>query len=164
MKNFNEFVTVKSMQTKKELRTLKKVLENQGMSVQEFLEDDDPYIFLKTNGSNLSFDGVRIYKIGDIMAYRIQKQNNTHPYGQAYSLPVQEIFDTFLSEKGSEEKAGKEVMKAIAEEFKSFFDKSSKAEKELRGSIVMTQNDPMGRIVVQTTGTDYANMVHSRDK
>jgi hypothetical protein len=55
--------------------------------------------------------------------------------------------------------AGKKVMKAITEEFDNFFQKSAEAEEELKQGEFDHPVDPMGRVAVKTTGTDYANQV-----
>jgi hypothetical protein len=164
MRSFVEFVDKKTKDTLRQLGLLKRVLEKNGMTVANFLEDDDPHIFIRVNKKNLSFDGVRIYKIGGGLAYRVQKEEKTHPYGKAYSIDVEGMYDDMISDEMDEEKAGKEVMKSLVQEIRKFFDKSSDAEKELR-SIEFDKSsnkDPMGNIVARTTGTDYANQVHNK--
>ena len=164
MKSFVEFVDKKTKDSQRQLGILKRVLEKNGMTVGNFLEEDEPHIFLRANKKNLSFDGVRIYKIGGSIAYRVQKEEKTHPYGKAYPMDIEEMYDDMISEKMDEEKAGKEVMKSLVQEIRKFMDKSSDAEKELR-SIEFDKSsnkDPMGNVVARTTGTDYANQVHSK--
>ena len=162
MKTFREFVDKKTREAKRQLKIIEKVLRKCGMTAQNFMEED-PYIFVKNTGGQTSFDGIRIYKIAGTMAYRIQKESKTHPYGTAYMLDVEGMFDDLIADNVHEEKAGKEVMKAIAEEIQAFFKRSAKAEKDLRASEFDKKSDPWGNVMVKSGGgTDYANLVHSR--
>ncbi len=163
MKSFLEFVDKRTRESKKQLDILKRVLEKGGMSVVDFSEEEDPHLFLK-GSKNLSFEGVRIYKIGGEIVFRVQKEENTHPYGKAYSLQVEEMYDDILSDEMDEEKAGKEVIKSISEEMRNFFNRSDKAEKEIRSIEFGNNNDSMGSVLASSTGTDYANQVLSKNK
>ncbi len=163
MKSFLEFVDKRTRESKKQLDILKRVLEKGGMSVVDFSEEEDPHLFLK-GSKNLSFEGVRIYKIGGEIVFRVQKEENTHPYGKAYSLQVEEMYDDILSDEMDEEKAGKEVIKSISEEMRKFFNRSDKAEKEIRSIEFGNNNDSMGSVLASSTGTDYANQVLSKNK
>lgn len=163
MKSFLEFVDKKSRESKKQLEILKRVLEKGGMSVVDFLEEEEPHLFLK-GSKNLSFEGVRLYKIGGEIVFRVQKEEKTHPYGRAYPIQVEEMYDDILSDDMNEEKAGKEVIKLISEEMRKFFNRSDKAEKEIR-SIEFDKNDgSAGNVLASSTGTDYANQVLSKNK
>lgn len=163
MKSFLEFVDKRTRQTKKQLEIIKRVLEKSGMSVVDFLEEEEPHIFLK-GSKNLSFEGVRIYKIGGEIVFRVQKEEKTHPYGRAYPIDVEEMYDDILSDEMNEEKAGKEVMKSISEEMKKFFNRSDKAEKEIRSIEFDKSSDSMGKVLASSTGTDYANQVLNKNK
>jgi hypothetical protein len=160
-----EFVKKKKREAVKQLKTLKKVLEHEGFSVESHLEDDDdndPYIFLKGKGS-LSFDGVRIYKIGDSIAYRVQKEAQTHPYGRAYLLDVESNFNELMAEMGSEEKAGKELIESLRKEFTKFFQKSLAAERELKTADFVDDGEPdSGSVIVHNASMDYATSIGSR--
>lgn len=159
MKRFKEFLDKKSRSAKKELSIVKKVLEHEGLSATDHLDADDPFVFVRNTSGKLSFEGIRIYKIGNDLAYRVQKEEKTHPYGKAYSLGIEEIFEDLISEM-DEEKAGKQVMKALAEELKSFFKKSSEAEKQLRSSEMNNRNGN-SPVSVRDMGTDYSNTVYT---
>jgi len=167
MKTFGEFIDKKGRAAKKELGIIKKTLEKDGMTVEDFLEDEDPYIYIRSAGG-LSFDGIRVYKIGNNIAYRVQKEDKTHPYGVAYPLDMEDMFNDLISDNIGEEKAGREVMESIANEIKKFFQKSADAEKEIRASEFDKQKDPMGRAmqrsasVRSSTGTDYANLIYNK--
>ena len=90
------------------------------------------------------------------MAYRVQKEEKTHPYGRAYLLDIENMFNEFLEEM-EEKEAGKKVIEAISEEFENFFKKSSNVEKDL-----FKDAGGLGKIVIHSTGTDYSNMVHKK--
>lgn len=162
METFVEFVDKKEREAKKHLKIVKKLLESQGMKVADHLKDDDPYIFVFNPGQNIAFDGVRIYQIGTQIAFRIQKEENTHPFGRAYPLPVEDMFNDLMSDNHKPELAGKKVIESVTEEVKSFFIKSANAEKDLRGSEFGNASDPMNKIAIRSTNTDYSNMVYTK--
>jgi len=159
---FVEFVNKKMRESRRHLGLVKKILERQGMGVTDHLTDDDPYIFVKSPTKSLSFDGIRIYKVGDVMAYRVQKQEQTHPYGKAYLLDLEEMYDDYMGDDYEAEEAAKQIIQAVTEEIKKFFTKSADAENDIRNAELDQNADGMGKIIVRTTGTDYSNMVHSK--
>lgn len=165
MKSFTEFIDRKERQAIKHLKILHKLLESQDFKVSSHLKDEDPYIFVWDNQKDASFAGIRIYHIGDIIAYRIQNEENTHPYGKAYSINVEEMFDDLLYDHKDPEKAGKATIKAVVKEVNRFFKKSAEAEKDLRaGEFDWDRNpqNPMNRIVVKIGGgPDWGNMVYN---
>jgi len=162
--SFKEFVNKKDREANHQLKIIKKLLEKAGFTVEAFLEnEDDPYVFLNTNDDQLSFDGVRIYKLGDVMAFRVQKEKDTHPYGKAYQLDIEAMFNDMMSESGSEKKAGEEVIESVADEFKRFFKKSRTAEKDLKSAEVeQEREDGNGKVLVRNNTLDYASMVGNK--
>jgi hypothetical protein len=161
METFNEFVDKKERDAKKQLKIVKKLLESQGLQVGDHLGASDPYIFLRAP-VQLSFDGVRIYRIGNTLAYKVQREEKTHPYGKAYLLDIEEMFTDYMSDNISQEKAGKKVISSVKNEFKQFFEKSAEAESELEQGRFDKKGDPLGRVMIQSTGTDYANKMQGR--
>lgn len=166
-KSFGEFVDKKKRESVKQLEILKKILEQGGMRVDNFISpdaDDEPYIFCVSPTRNGSFDGVRIYKIGDQLAFRVQKENKTHPYGSAYPLPVEEMFNDFLSDEGTDQRqAGKKVMEAVTKEIRRFFEKSIEAESDERESNIESDKDNSGDVSVRSTsGTDYSATIYNK--
>jgi hypothetical protein len=162
MKPFKAYLDKKEREAKKQLKIVKKLLESQNMKVSDHLDADDPYLFLHTPNSNLTFDGIRIYKIADQMAFRIQKSEKTEPFGNAYSLDLEEIFNDMMTDHHNPMDAGKEVVKAVTEEMQRFFKKSAEAEKELR-STEFDPADPFNKIVMRNPGAgDYSNFVFSK--
>jgi hypothetical protein len=162
MKTFCEFVDRKEREGKRHLRIVKKLLESHGMKVTSHLDADDPYIFLWNPDKKISFDGVRIYKIGTQMAFRVQKEEKTHPFGRAYPLDIEEMFNDLMSDHHDPDKAGKEVVRAVIEEVNAFFKGSKDAEKDLRDKDFV-KDDPWSQIVMKSTGTDYSNTVTGKD-
>lgn len=151
---FLEFVDRKQREAIKHLGLMEKLFKNSGMQVSAFLEDENPYLFVKSPNHRLSFDGVRIYEIGGMITYRVQRELKTEPFGKAYLLDVEDMFNDFMSENMEEEEAGKKVVESVIKEIKKFFDKSAKAEQEL----VDSGQDGAG-IVLKTGGTDYSSSV-----
>lgn len=158
---FVEFVDGKQRETIKQLEIVKGILRRSGMQVASFVQSkhDDPYLFLYNSTGSTNF-GVRIYKIGEQLAYRIQRREKTHPYGQAYPLDIEAIWDDLKSEGKKTQEVVEEIVKSVAEEFKDFFKQSDKASKELRQSA--NSEGPLGTVqVAGNMGTDYSSKVTS---
>ena len=149
-------------ESKRHLGLVKKLLERQGIGVTDHLNEDDPFLFVKSPTKSLSFDGIRIYKIGDVLAYRVQKQEMTHPYGKAYPLDLEEMYNDYMGDDYKAEEAAHQIIQAVTEEIKKFFTKSAEAENDIRSAELDQNSDGQGRIIVRTTGTDYSNLVHSK--
>lgn len=125
---------MKDREARKQLGLVRAVLEQSGFRVLDKLNDrDDPYIFVSSPNSNLSFAGIRIYKIGDEIAYRVQKEDDTQPFGNAYSLDIEEMYEDLLGEDMDDEEIGKEIITAIGKEIEDFFKRSLEAEEKEDG-------------------------------
>jgi hypothetical protein len=149
---FSNFIDKKKNQARKELRIVGELLERGEMKVDCFINEDDPYIYVRNDSSGLSFDGVRVYKIGKELAYRIQKESKTAPFGAAYGLDLEEIFGELITDM-SEEKAAEKIGEALVKEFKNFFKKSSEAQDELNGM----QFNGGGTVVIGGRHGDLSN-------
>lgn len=156
MRNFFEFIDRKQREGKKHLKLIERVLRRGGLNIYSHLEEEEPYIFVKAP-KKLSFEGIRIYEIGDMIAYRIQKEETTHPFGKARMLDLEDMFHDFMSENMKEDEAGKKVIESVVEEIRKFFLKTSQAEQDM---IDARQDDP--GLIVKTGGTDYSSTVVNR--
>lgn len=137
---FNKFLEIKNREVKKQLEIVKKILESKNFKVESFFDEESPYIFVRSSIS-LPFEGLRIYKIGSNMAYRIQNENKTQPYGKSYDLNIESAFSDLVTDM-SEEEAGKVIIESLIKEIQSFFKESEKAQQEL--SVVNFQkSDPI---------------------
>jgi hypothetical protein len=163
IKTFNSYLDKKQRDSIKHLSIIQKVLEHNGMKVENFLDsekNDEPYIFCFNPTKNTSFDGLRIYGIGGSYCFRIQKENKTHPYGKAYPLQVEEMFHGLLGDKDVDrKKAGEQVIELVGKEVKRFFDKSEAAEKIDRQTDA-SGNLSAGSVLVKTNGTDYSSLIY----
>ena len=155
MELFTEFVDRKQRDAKKHLKIIERMFKTSGLQAKGYFEEDNPYVFVKAPKS-LSFEGVRIYEIGNMVAYRVVNEEKTEPYGKAYQLNLEEMFNDYMSENVKEEEAGKKVIQSVVSELKRFFDKSEKAEEDLE-----TAGEP--GVVVQSSGVDLANLVFTRN-
>lgn len=162
MKTFREFIDRKTRESKRQLTMIKKILEQDGVEIKDYLNEEEPYLYMKSPGNKVSFGGVRIYKVLGSLGYRVQKEENTHPYGKAYALPVEEMYDDYLEDDAKPKEAAEEVASGVIEELKTFFQKSAEAEKELNQGEFDRQGDALGKVMIKTTGTDYSNTVHSK--
>jgi hypothetical protein len=152
MLHFNQFLDKKGRTARKQLDIPKRSLEREGLVVGDYLDAEDPYLFVRSD-RDLSFEGVRIYKIGEQIAYRVQKEKDTHPFGRAYPLDVEDIYADIVSDDMNEEKAGRKVMEFVAAEITKFFQKSEKAEAELR--VIEGQK----KLSVRNGVADFTNQV-----
>jgi len=162
MNYFKEFIDRKDREDRQQLLVLKSVMEKEGLKTKNCTEESEPYVYVFNPKKDLSFDGVRIYKIGDTIAFRAQKEADTHPYGRAYLFDLEEMYSDLLSDNQMDEnKAGEKVMQAAADEIKRFFKHSAEAEKELKGRELDDAKDTLGRVIIKSTGTDYSTNVTS---
>lgn len=153
-----EFIDRKQREAKRHLKIIEQVLQKSGLHAKGYLENDDPYVYLKAPSKKLSFDGVRIYEIGEMVAYRVAKEEKTEPYGKAYQLNLEEMFNDYMSENDmKEEAAAQKVIESVIMELKKFFTRSEDAERELKAANMGDTN-----IVLKTGGSDYASMVFNR--
>ena len=171
--SFKSFLDKKNRDSLKELDLVEKMLKKHGFQVENHLEDaegdEDPYVFCYSNSRESSFDGIRIYKIGSHLAFRVQKENSTHPFGRAYELNIEKLYNDFLEDEDvSEDKAGKKVIEAVVKEIRRFFTKSVEAERDERKSAF---GDPsggsqpggeVGNIAIKSQGIDYGNLINSK--
>lgn len=164
-RSFGDFLNKKKRDSIRQLELVKGMLEHRGLKVENFLstdeEDGDPYVFCYNPNKSGGFDGIRIYKIGDELCFRVQKESKTHPYGAAYPLPIETMFYDFMSDDGVDErKAAEKIMEAVSKEIRKFFDKSLEAERAQREKDM--EEDKLGNVLVRTSGTDYSAQVYSK--
>lgn len=162
METFLEFVNKQRREGKRHLTILEKAFKRGKMNVKSFMEEDVPYLFLPAPVESLSFGGVRVYQVGDTIAYRIQKQEKTQPFGRPYLLDVEEMYEDFMQDEVDEKEAAKRVCEAIVDEVSRFFKKSKQAEDDFRDMEFDRQIDGMGKIILRPTGSDYANSVYNK--
>lgn len=152
---FSAFVDRKVNKARKELEVVRDVLKDGGVKVEDRLGEQDPFLFVPSTKQSLDFGGVRVYKIGSDVAYRLQNEAGTEPYGMSYPLDIEGMFEDLISEMG-EEKAAEEVKKAVVEEINKFFERSLEAQDELSSSGF----DPHSKImVVPGKAGDLGNMI-----
>ena len=164
MSTFGEFVNKTARQAKKRLDLVEKVLVRERFVVRPHLDDTvEPYIYVANSNNRLSFGGVRVYITGESVAYRVQKDDKTHPYGKSYRLDIEEMYNDLMSEEDmTEKKAATEVIEAVGKELNKFFQESLKAEKEIKHSEFDAIGDPLGRVSVRSSMTDYGSLINNR--
>lgn len=155
MWKFADYVSRKHREAISHLKLVRSICERFGLeAVDKTDERDDPYVFVYNPEDNLSFEGVRVYIIGDKLAYRVQKEATTHPYGKAYQLSVDELFEDLISDNIREEKIAELIGKTIVSEIKEFFARSAEAEKDAE----FNDKDPLDRVLMRPHGTnDYSS-------
>jgi len=167
MKNFLEFVNVKDDQKVENLELLTTILRNDGLKVHEFLDNHkEPYIYVFNPLDDLSFQGVTVYKKGDILAFRAQRYQDSQPYGSAYNIDMQGIYDDLLYKENDKKKALGIICKKLCKNMRDFFRKSKKAEDEVLKSQLRSpeDSDGAGQIIIRNTGTDYSNQIYSTNR
>lgn len=153
---FSSFIDIKNKQTIKQLNILKEILSKE-FEISPYLENDNPYIYLKAK-KETPFQGVRIYKIGSNWAYRIQNESETEPYGKAYPLDLEKMFEEIIPDM-SEEEAGGVIADALIEEFNIFFEKSAKLDKEFSIG-QFNKNDISNAVIVGSNSGDFSNSIY----
>jgi hypothetical protein len=163
MIKFIEFIDKKEREAKHQLKIIERILATNGFTVKDHLDDDDPFLFVFNPKKTTFFDGIRIYKIGDNLAFRVQKEEKTEPFGKAYDLPIEEMFTDLITDNRPEE-AAKKIIKAVTTEVTKFFRKSSEAEKDLRDKEFERTGDPFGKVSVKSSdfGVDYSNLTYMK--
>lgn len=164
MSTFGEFVDKKMRVSRKRLDLVERVLVREKFIVRPHLDDtEEPYLYIASPHTRLSFGGVRIYITGESVAYRVQKDDKTHPYGKSYRLDIEEMYDDLMSEEEmTEKKAVVQVVEAVGKELNKFFQESLKAEKEIKHSEFDAIGDPLGRVAIRQSTMDYGNLVNNR--
>jgi hypothetical protein len=153
---FFDYVNRNALGAKRKLKIIHHILKLSKIQNKIFLDVDDPFLFVYSTDPECDFEGIRIYSIGRNIAFKIQNRIDTHPYGKAYLLDFENIFNTFMSEKGAdEEKAGGKVADTLVEEIKRFFKMSSDAQNKIEKG-----NDK--NLMVRSSGTDYSSSVYSK--
>jgi hypothetical protein len=162
---FNEYVDRHHYFAKRKLRLLKNVLEKDGLRIEDFTRDEqEPYIFVYAYPVPTTFEGIRFYMLGDILAFKTQKKAETQPYGESYELDLQAmLIDIFDTEKDKSEKhITNLLMKLIGRELRDHFKRAKKAEDELLNGQVTSSKDAAGQIVIRNGGNDYSNTIFSK--
>lgn len=162
---FNEYVNRHHFMAKKRLRLLMYTLQKDGLRVEDFTHDEhEPYIFVYAYPLPTTFEGVRFYMHGDILAFKTQKKPETQPYGEAYELDIQTMLvDIFDNEKDKTEKhITKFLLKLIGRELRDHFNKAKIAEEDMLTGQVSNSKDAAGQIIIKNSGTDYSNTISSK--
>jgi hypothetical protein len=151
---FSAFVDKKTSKARRELEVVRDILKEGGVKVEDFLKEESPYLFVPSSNNGLNFGGIRVYKVGNSVAYRIQNEGKTEPYGKSYSLDIRGVFEDLVSDMDAD-KAAEETKKAVVEEITKFFEKSAEAQEELESP----EFDPHNKVmVVPGKSTDLSNM------
>jgi len=158
MEMFLEFIDRKQREARRHLKIVEQLLKKGGLSVKAHIDDEDPYVFLKATNPKLSFDGIRIYEVGEMVAYRVVKEEKTEPYGKAYQLNLEEMFNDYMSESPHQEEAAQKVIEGVTNELKRFFDKSALAERDLKDH----EFGDNGNVILKTGGSDYSSLVFAK--
>lgn len=166
IRSFKDYMNVEDRKALRQLSIVQSLLEKGGMKVIDFTESEDdqnPYIYVYNTAGNKFFDGIRIYSIGKKLAYRVQKEERTHPFGTAYPLKIEEMFNDLISEEDIDsKKAGQEIIEQIPKILQKFFERSAEAEKEIINQDIQDKSDSNAAGMRSTGGTDYSQMVHSK--
>lgn len=165
MRTFHDFINGKQREGKRQLHMIMKILEKNDFKVEDFLDEQfkEPYIYCHNPDHNTSFKGIRLYVIGEKIAYRVQRENKTHPYGAAYIIDVDEIFNDLMSDGVTKkEKLGHKVIEEIVENINSFFKESAEAEKK-ENDWGDEEDGTLGMVHVRNPlGGDYSSMVFNK--
>lgn len=149
---FSSFLDKKTNEMRRQLKIIKEIVAESELKVEDSLDHKDPYLFVSNNEKGVDF-GIRIYKVGSDIAYRIQRRKDTQPYGEAYPLNIESGFADLISDM-KEDEAAEKIKKAVVNDIKLFFKKSHKAQDELMSS---GSDDGTGRIIITSGNGDLSN-------
>jgi hypothetical protein len=162
IRTFREFLGGKRREAKRQLHMVQEALKKGGFKIEDFLDErfDDPYIYCYNPNKDTSFKGVRIYKVGDKIAYRVQRESKTHPFGTAYMLDMDAIFNDMMADgMTKKEQLGHKLMEEIIHNIRAFFKESADAERS--EDKWDDDGDSMGMVHVRNPlGGDYSSQVH----
>jgi hypothetical protein len=156
---FLEFFNRHEDQSRDHLKLLKKIFEEDGMYCMDFTKDEEkePYIFLLAP-DGLSFQGVRFYEKGDILAFRAQKEPDTLPYGKSYLMDLQDMLDEILVDEKNETKAIESLNKHIVKKLKNFFKQTREAEREILDAELSGNGMPnSGQVTIRNADNEPTN-------
>lgn len=167
MLTFSDFVGKHDRQHKEHLNILGHLLKKAGFHLTAHLDDrHEPHIFIHKPDhadsilENLSFGGIRLYVRGkDNVCWRPQMKEDVEPFGRAYLLDLRGTFKDILSDTHKKKETGKELARYVIEEIIGFFKDSAEAEREQEPG----KGSEFGAAVAGSTGTDYSNMVFSKN-
>jgi len=167
MITLQEFYNVLDDQKKTDLETLLRIFRSDGLKVHEFLDrKKDPYIYVFNPLNDLSFQGISVYKHGDILCYRPQRYQDSQPYGAAYLVKMQDIYDDLIYKEKEKSRALSVLCKKLCKDVRSFFRQSKGAEDSIMKSQMRSPSDidGTGQIVIRNTGTDYSDKIYSTNR
>jgi len=162
IRSFKDYLDKKQRDAITQLEVIQRILEKNGLRVKDFLKEEgteDPYIFCY-NPQPTQFKGVRVYKIGNNLAFRVQNEDKTQPYGTAYPVDIESMFADYMSDEDiDEKKAGERVIETVSEQLKKFFEKSTAAEKE---ELMHKGGGEPSSAIMRSTGTDYSTLIYNK--
>lgn len=158
---FLEFIDKIDRENLKKLKIIGALLESQDYDVSKHFDFEDSYIYVKNPLDDGDFGGCRIYVIGDIVCYRVQKEKDTEPYGKAYELDVEGYFEDLLEDHKEPKKAAEALIKVIAIDLKRFFQESGKAYKQLQvQDYDISTSNPYNKLINRIgMSPDYSSLV-----
>lgn len=132
MRTFKEFVESNNKEAKEKLKTLKDVLEKQtDMSVESFLSEEDPFLFVKVKTENKILNniqdinlGIKISSLGKRLIYRLHIGPKGASIGVAKNLYDEEDYVNKLSVNKNEIRSLKEIMEEVPNKLRKFLEKT----------------------------------------
>lgn len=163
---FYEYVNRKQRDAVRELAVVKRILKHGGLQVDSHLHgtDEDPYLFIYNPKTSPEF-GLRVYKLGgEDIYFRPQKAPKKHPWGEAKTLQIKEIFEDVTGEEKDNDKAAQKIIESVCDEIKKFFKENAKAEKDRKRGL--GDKSPLGSVAIRSSLDlgDFSNASYSVGK
>jgi len=156
MQTFFEFFKRDEYESRKHLKLLKKVFSDDGMYSIDFTdgEHEEPYIYVAAP-SDVSYQGLRVYQKGNILAFRVQKNPKTVPYGTPVEIKIQNILDKILMDVDNEDDAVENLNKEICKIVKDFFKQTKTAEEKILNAELSDDSlDGFGQITIRNADNE----------
>lgn len=125
MKTFDNYISTQQKKSIEKLHLVGQILKMGELKVKEFFNDKyDPYLYVLSN-ADTQFEGIRVYPIENVIAFRVQNMEDTQPYGKAVEINVEEMLEDNISSNQDGNNLGEEIAQNIIEQIKNFFNKNS---------------------------------------
>jgi hypothetical protein len=140
---FFEFVDRKQRATIRHLKIIKRILDHTDIQTAAHVgtAKNDPFLYVYNPDGTTNF-GLRVYGIGDQLAFRLQRKEDTHPYGKPEQVDIESMWDDLKADGKEDGAAASQLIKDIGRQFRDYFKESAKAEKRARRIAVM--DPPLG--------------------
>lgn len=132
MSIFSDYLKSRNYSGRRKLAIFAEVMRRADLHVIPRFDGAEPHLFVSRGPDRT---GVRIYEIGDRLAFRVQDLPDGEPHGRAFGIDVQRLFEEIIEEIDDKtpENAAWLLLGELGNAMKSFFADSIKAARKKPG-------------------------------